>query len=825
MSPKSSNFVTLTGFLLLALAFFGDALVGYRTVVPTGHLERHEPWRSEPLQPESEPAQQYDLVFQFYPWADFLRESVSDGRFPLWNPYNYLGTPFFANPQTAVLFPGHWLHLILPLRYSFTVLFILKLFLVLSGTFLWMREQQLSRPASLFGAFAFGLSMHTVVGLAFPYGSVTVLLPWLLLASSRLASTTFPGAKGVAFAGASAMAALVILAGQPQSALVCYLAAGLWTVLGTETGRRLSAGIRVAAAFLTGTLISGVQWLPSLAYTAESMVPEAPRFIQSGYPYSWDSFLNLVVPDFFGSLLDNSFWGFPGYHDMAFYSSVLLLILIPLGAGAAVQVRHRAALAGALLTFVLMIGLPPFEWLLDLPGFDLVRRNKLVPWLLLSLVYLAALGLERLRTSQAGRTAVPAAVAAVGVAVWGAWHFHDFTTDLGTDSEVRLGILRAAVILGAALITLYFVPKRYRGWILVGLVVIDLAPLSYPLNPRGDARLLYRPTRLVDHLEQSETGHPPRIFGFDGVLFPNSASVFGLQDVRGYDVMTPRRLFRYMQTVDPELGNALSWFERIPLEPITRETRTRQVIEPWLMKNPELRDYLSGESYWSVAVGRVERDDLFRALQVRYVLSSQGTDSSTQPTESSAPETESFEQQTEQRTGIEPGIDQGTESSEVFLVGGVRVEERNTRQAQLYHAWVNVDPASVLRRLSGVDPMRTAVVEAELPEATEGASDREGTLRLLEWSPDSLRYDVEVAAPAVLVVFERYSEGWQARIDGSLTELFAVNCLFRGVFVPAGRHQVEILYRPLSFRLGLLVSAIGVLILAAGSRQFRRPSS
>ena len=393
-SPSRSRAWILAVFFVLAFGSFGDAFVSYRTLLPTGHLEHHEPWQSElPALPPG-PDQQHDLIFQFYPWAHFLKESAGEGRFPLWNPYNYLGTPFFANPQTAVLFPGSWLHLVLPLRYSFTALLILKLFLVLSGTFLWLRQRQLSLPAAVFGAFAFGLSMHTVAGLAFPYGSVTSLLPWLLFATERLAVASRPGEKRRAFAGASTAAALVVLAGQPQSALVAFLAAVLWTLLGARPPR-LGTSIRVGSALLTGGLLSGIQWIPSLAYTMESMVPEAPRFIQSGYPYSWGSFLTLVVPDFFGSLLDDTFWGFPGYHDLTFYSSALLLILIPIGLSrGTLDTAHRPALVGGLLAFALMIGLAPFEWLLDLPGFDLVRRNKLVPLLLLSLIYLAAAGLD-----------------------------------------------------------------------------------------------------------------------------------------------------------------------------------------------------------------------------------------------------------------------------------------------------------------------------------------------------------------------------------------------------------------------------------------------
>ena len=48
--------------------------------------------------------QKETLVFIQYPPV-LLVESVKNGDFPLWNPYQFSGHPFFANPQNAVLIP------------------------------------------------------------------------------------------------------------------------------------------------------------------------------------------------------------------------------------------------------------------------------------------------------------------------------------------------------------------------------------------------------------------------------------------------------------------------------------------------------------------------------------------------------------------------------------------------------------------------------------------------------------------------------------------------------------------------------------------------
>jgi hypothetical protein len=51
----------------------------------------------------------YDAFVYFYPQRAYLAQSLVEGRLPLWNPYLFMGAPFLANPQTAVLYPPSWL--------------------------------------------------------------------------------------------------------------------------------------------------------------------------------------------------------------------------------------------------------------------------------------------------------------------------------------------------------------------------------------------------------------------------------------------------------------------------------------------------------------------------------------------------------------------------------------------------------------------------------------------------------------------------------------------------------------------------------------------
>ncbi|MFQ5732591.1 MAG: YfhO family protein, partial [Planctomycetaceae bacterium] len=55
--------------------------------------------------------------------------------------------------------------------------------------------------------------------------------------------------------------------------------------------------------------------------------------------------------------------------------------------------------------------------------------------------------------------------------------------------------------------------------------------------------------------------------------------------------------------------------------------------------------------------------------------------------------------------------------------------------------------------------------------------------------------------------------GWQATLDGDPVPTCVVDGMFRGVDVPAGRHEIVWRYRPRSFRIGMVVSLATVVLL------------
>ncbi len=118
--------------------------------------------------------------------------------------------------------------------------------------------------------------------------------------------------------------------------------------------------------------------------------------------------------------------------------------------------------------------------------------------------------------------------------------------------------------------------------------------------------------------------------------------------------------------------------------------------------------------------------------------------------------------------------------------------------------------------LGAVDfnPATTAVIEGQLPASVQ-PSNTLVTPRFVEYRPAYAKIEVELAAPGLLVLSDLYYPGWTALVDGLAQQIYPTNLTMRGVYVPAGFHQIEFLYVPTSFRVGLYISLTTLLIIAA----------
>jgi len=124
-------------------------------------------------------------------------------------------------------------------------------------------------------------------------------------------------------------------------------------------------------------------------------------------------------------------------------------------------------------------------------------------------------------------------------------------------------------------------------------------------------------------------------------------------------------------------------------------------------------------------------------------------------------------------------------------------------------------------RIAGLDP-------DTLANAVDATDAGDGTLQItpdlrVPWSgvtisryyPEQVTLDVDAKQPGYVILTDIFSRGWRASVDGKDAPILPGLYLFRAVEVPAGTHQIDMVFRPRAVSVGVWLSALGIL-LAAG---------
>jgi hypothetical protein len=102
----------------------------------------------------------YDMIDQYYPWRYLVGECLQEGVLPLWNPYQVLGEPIHANPQSSAWYPVTWFFGYL-FGYDIYIIsydFFLHVFLAGMGMFFLGRQLKLRNETAFLMAVGYMLS-------------------------------------------------------------------------------------------------------------------------------------------------------------------------------------------------------------------------------------------------------------------------------------------------------------------------------------------------------------------------------------------------------------------------------------------------------------------------------------------------------------------------------------------------------------------------------------------------------------------------------------------------------------------------------------------
>ncbi|MCB0833016.1 MAG: YfhO family protein [Bacteroidetes bacterium] len=105
------------------------------------------------------------------------------------------------------------------------------------------------------------------------------------------------------------------------------------------------------------------------------------------------------------------------------------------------------------------------------------------------------------------------------------------------------------------------------------------------------------------------------------------------------------------------------------------------------------------------------------------------------------------------------------------------------------------------------DPSTTAILE-EPPSLPLQPSDSTA-VQFNEFRTNRISMHVFTRTNSQLVLSEvYYPHGWKAFVDGQETSIFKTNTILRSISVPAGSHEVEFVFEPVEYKLGIWTSSI-----------------
>ncbi len=706
-------------------------------------------------------------LLQFYPWRSFAVQEYLSGQIPLWNPHVGLGAPLAANLQSAVFYPLNLVYLLIHIERAMTVTVVGHI--ALAGLFCYgfARLLGFSKAGAFVTGLTFMFSGYVVARAGFlSITSVVAWLPALLWSIEGLLRALSNGRRGSValwLCGLAAITAMTLLAGHAQlaayslAAASAYLLARSWP----RWGQMATAG----AGLALGAALAAVQLLPTLELARYSERQSGMAYDVATSSSLWPGqLLGLLFPHFFGSQAAGDWWGPGSFWDGAVYVGVLPLLLACYGLRFAP--KEQACFFGglALLGAFLALGRynPVFPFFFDnFPGMNLFQGPaRFWLWCTLAAAILAGYGWEGLRSrlSPGGWHVGPVA-AAVGLGVIGASAGASFLLPPST-------AFGAAAMGGAWLVAtglLLSVPRaRFpRLWSAYALMLIlaDLSIFGLPLNTTTNAQLYE---------------------------LPSSAAALALRTEAGLDrIYTPETTYQWLQERYFSLG-------AFPAGDWQDLRRLRDAAMPNLATTEGLYEVYNYDPL------RLERP----LLVMR------------------AAEPQGFQSPLLDMLGaryMQTPAEQAADTAGNALVVPQERADPLPRAYVVPHVLSVPTKAAALAAISdpAFDPAAASIVESSLPvsESRPGALQ---AARIVEYGPQRVVIETPAAdAPGLLVLSDAYYPGWRAEIDGRAADILPTNVALRGVLLAGGPHRVVFQYDPRSFKIGLAVTALTLVLLTA----------
>lgn len=717
----------------------------------------------------------HDMLNNFLPWKSFLVNELRAGRFPLWDPHPFCGYPFFSNPQAALYYPLDLIVLWVSLDLYPAVFYAIHLSLSALAMYGWIYRHTRSRRAGVVSGLAWVWCGYISRNIFFGFTGLTSAALYIPL-GMLLIENWVRERRPRSLALLAIVLALQVFAGHPQPVVyTCYFLMFYAVTLVIHHFRkgRLSRNqairtlVLVPVSMAFAMAMTAVQNLPfaeaaqlsavrqggvSLEYAGHDSVPLA----------FWPTFL---APFFYGNPIDQTFWiTSTGYQEICGYPGMMIWIL------ALASWRRRPLRTYlwilAFITLIAALGVngplfpllyqvvPGFKWFRD-PGRMLILFN-------FCLAGLAGLGAGDLfrnpRRVFSRRFLIGAGailVLQLAAVLW-LWPMEDHA-----EESIAAQILHSYP---EAQGEIHNLPE----------------PIQYQLLEVRSEQLGMMRQSVLESIGWTLAGIL-LLLGIRKGLSPGSVVLLGLA-VMGADL--GRFHFGLLNYMSPEEYRASTFPQSKTVEFLNRDASPFRVMIAddaigWMTRkyHPELiPERMTVQGIQTV---RGYNPTILK-YYAQYINRMQG-------------------QPHDQWVG---GL--------LFLTDPPSMNRKMLDQLNAKYL-LSYGPAPE-NFVFVLEDRGLAVYENRqvLPRSYVLHDDQVGEEKVafIEYTPNRVRLSVRMESPGTLVLADTYYQGWKASADGIPLEIEPFDQVFRAVELNKGRHEVEFVFRPFSFYLGLTLSVL-----------------
>jgi len=576
----------IIALILICAAFFYKTLTQGLLPVPSDTLiGLYHPWRdaNASTNPRGVPYKNFlitDPIRQQIPWRKIVIESFRRGELPLWNPYNFSGTPLLSNIQAGSFYPFNFLFFFLPFDAAWSVLIIIQPILAAVCMYLYLAHRNVSPGAAVFGAVAWAFCGFSVAWLTWGTMLQTALwLPLILLAIDMSSFALFIIAS-----------VLALFAGHAQVALYCFGFAGLYGLA--------KRSWRMAIAAIIAITVSSVQWMPMARFALHSSrLTDGAAWLKDGWFLPWQNLIQFIAPDFFGNPATLNYTGIWNYGEFIGYIGILPLIFVLY----AILSRHDrltrffAVCTGVVFLFLLPTPVAKLPYLLHIPFLSSLQPTRLMVVVDICLAILAALGLDAYIKKPSKKIAF--SFTFVGIVLAAMWIYVLRTPGMDV---ARRNLMLPSSLFGVTFLLIaasLFIKKKWQFlfvYVVVAITIFDVFRFGWKFTPFTPRDYFFPITSTITFLQSQ--AKPFRVMSLDNrILPPNVNAYYGIESVEGYDPIYDARYEEFIAALnrgEPSITPPFGFDRIITLSrtdsPLLRLLNVSYILTFDEMRNPDM---------------------------------------------------------------------------------------------------------------------------------------------------------------------------------------------------------------------------------------------